>query len=121
MLHTVPTYTTHVDTPLVTNPNPTQRFLGINAAVDHKSETQLQTWKDRVGRLYTTYNASPLGLEEPLDYREFFQRTTGMNTDHAPDQHKAVRLNAASYGIRNLLTNRRCVERKPLQLHPSRS
>jgi hypothetical protein len=70
----------------VMNTVPTQRFFGINAAVDHKSETQLQGWKDLVERMYKVYNKSPLGHHKPFNPLEFARLVTGMNTDHAEDQ-----------------------------------
>ncbi|KIM77638.1 hypothetical protein PILCRDRAFT_11892 [Piloderma croceum F 1598] len=42
-----PTYSSDPNAPIM-NTVPTQRFFGINAAIDHKSETQLQGWKDLV-------------------------------------------------------------------------
>jgi hypothetical protein len=74
------------------NTIPTQRFFGINAAVDHKSETQLQGWKDLIDRMYKVYNESPLGRQRPLNPLEFARFVTGMNTDHAEDQKKLFRL-----------------------------
>lgn len=50
---------------------PTERFFGINSAVDHKSETQLHGWKDLISRMYTTYNVSPLGRRKPYDMGNF--------------------------------------------------
>lgn len=60
LLSSVPTYSPNPHAPLLSS-IPTQQFFGINAAVDHTSETQLQGWLDLVTRLYETYNASPLG------------------------------------------------------------
>jgi len=74
------------------NSIPTERFFGINSAMDHKSKTQLHGWKDLISRMYTTYNASPLGRRKPYDPRNFSRLVTGMNTDHAEDQKKLVRL-----------------------------
>ena len=88
----VPTYSSDTNEPLDTNPIPAQRFFGINSAVDHKSETQLQGWKDMITRMYEVYNASPLGCQKPLNPLEFARLVTGMNTDHAEDQKKLVRL-----------------------------
>lgn len=71
---------------------PVQRFIGINSAVNHTSKTQLEGWKETVKRMYETYNCSLLGCYAPANPLEFAQLTTGMNTDHAKDQKKLVRL-----------------------------
>ena len=86
-----PTYATDSDKPAM-NTIPTQRFFGINAAIDHKSETQLQGWRDLIDRMYKVYNESPLGCQKPLNPLEFARFVTGMNTDHAEDQKKLFRL-----------------------------
>jgi hypothetical protein len=86
-----PTYSMDPNAPIM-NTLPAQRFFGINAAVDHKSETQLQGWKDLVERMYKVYNESPLGHQKPLNPLEFARLVTGMNTDHAEDQKKLFRL-----------------------------
>ncbi|KIM88216.1 hypothetical protein PILCRDRAFT_3255 [Piloderma croceum F 1598] len=86
-----PTYSMDLDAPVM-NTIPTQCFFSINAAVDHKSETQLQGWKDLVKRMYKVYNESPLGHHRPFNPLEFAQLVAGMNTDHAEDQKKLFRL-----------------------------
>jgi len=86
-----PTYVTDPDKPTM-NTIPTQRFFGINAAIDHKSETQLQGWRDLIDRMYKVYNESPLGHQKPLNPLEFAHFVTGMNTDDAEDQKKLFRL-----------------------------
>jgi len=86
-----PTYSSDPNAPIM-NTVPTQRFFGINAAIDHKSETQLQGWKDLVDQMYKVYNESPLGHQKPLNPLEFTWFVTGMNTDHAEDQKKLFRL-----------------------------
>ena len=91
LLLSVPTYSPNPHAPLLSS-IPTQQFFGINAAVDHTSETQLQGWLDLVTCLYETYNASPLGQRKPLNQREFYRFTAGMNTDHAEDQKKLAHL-----------------------------
>jgi hypothetical protein len=62
----VPAYSSNPDA-LAMDSVPTEHFFGINSAVDHKSETQLHGWKDLISRMYTTYNASPLGCRKPYD------------------------------------------------------
>ena len=68
-------------------PEVTQRFLGISSAADHKSKTQLHGWISVLKDIYALFNASPLGIAAPADLDEFAPKTTGMNTDHAPDQY----------------------------------
>jgi len=87
----VPAYSSNPDA-LTMDSIPTEHFFGINSAVDHKSETQLHSWKDLISCMYTTYNASPLGCHKPYDMWNFSRLVTGMNTDHAEDQKKLVRL-----------------------------
>lgn len=86
-----PTYSSNPNS-LVMNTMPCQQFFGINAAIDHKSETQLQGWKNLIERMYKVYNKSPLGQRKPLNSLEFPQFVMGMNTDHAEDQKKLVQL-----------------------------
>ena len=62
----VPTYLEDHNAPALSIV-PVQRFFGINAAINHKSETQLQGWKDVVTRMYEVYNASALGHLKPYD------------------------------------------------------
>jgi hypothetical protein len=50
-----PTYSSNPNAPAM-NTMPCQWFFGINAAIDHKSETQLQGWKDLIERMYKVYN-----------------------------------------------------------------
>jgi hypothetical protein len=86
-----PTYSFDPDAPIM-NTIPSQRFFGINSAIDHKSETQLQGWKDLVERMYRVYNGSPLGRQKPLNKLKFARLVAGMSTDHAEDQKKLFRL-----------------------------
>jgi hypothetical protein len=90
-LMVTPTYASDPDAPAM-NTIPSQRFFGINTAIDHKSETQLQGWKDLIDHMYKVYNDSPLGHWKPLNPLEFARLVMGMNTDHAEDQKKLVRL-----------------------------
>lgn len=80
---------------IMANSVPKLRFYGLNTAIDHKSKTQLQGWKDVMAKMYTVYNASPLGRRKPLNPLEFPRLVKGMNTDHAEDQKKLVRLFAS--------------------------
>ncbi|KDQ15074.1 hypothetical protein BOTBODRAFT_109214, partial [Botryobasidium botryosum FD-172 SS1] len=91
----VPTYApgTDPDAPLSDlGMLPTQRFLGINTAVNHTSETQLQGWKDTMTDIYAHYNASLFGQRKPEDVRDFARAVAGMSTDHAEDQKKLCRI-----------------------------
>jgi hypothetical protein len=90
-LMVTPTYTSDPNAPAM-NTIPSQRFFGINTAIDHKSETQLQGWKDLIDHMYKVYNDSPLGRRKSLNPLEFARLVTGMHTDHAEDQKKLVRL-----------------------------
>ncbi|KAF7969488.1 hypothetical protein HWV62_27231 [Athelia sp. TMB] len=69
---------------------PMQRFFGINAAVDHHSETQFDGWLNVVTWMATKYNACPMGHLKPFDIHKFAHFVVGMNTDHAEDQKKLV-------------------------------
>ncbi|KDQ06229.1 hypothetical protein BOTBODRAFT_121805 [Botryobasidium botryosum FD-172 SS1] len=71
---------------------PTQRFLGINTAVNHTSEVQLQGWKKSIESILTNYNTAPIGQRNTLDVQDFARSVTGMMTDHAEDQKKLCRL-----------------------------
>jgi hypothetical protein len=86
-----PTYSFDPDAPIM-NTIPSQHFFGINSTIDHKSETQLQGWKDLVERMYQVYNRSPLGQQKPLNKLKFARLVAGMSTDHAEDQKKLFRL-----------------------------
>lgn len=78
--------------PVVTSAIPTQRFFGIHAATNHKSETQASGWKEVVEEMYEVYNASPSGRRKPMDVRQFVASIVGLLTDHAEDQKKLARL-----------------------------
>ncbi|KDQ18614.1 hypothetical protein BOTBODRAFT_103772 [Botryobasidium botryosum FD-172 SS1] len=92
MMLNVPDYNAPPDAPVPENAVPTQHFLGINTAVNHTSEMQLEGWKDAIGTMFAAYNACPVGQKNPLDAREFARCVKGMNTDHAEDQKKLFRL-----------------------------
>ena len=87
----MPTYSFDPDAPIM-NTIPSQCFFSINSAIDHKSETQLQGWKDFVERMYQVYNGSPLGPWKPLNKLKFARLVAGMSTDHAEDQKKLLQL-----------------------------
>ncbi|KDQ09796.1 hypothetical protein BOTBODRAFT_178707 [Botryobasidium botryosum FD-172 SS1] len=69
MMLNVPDYNAPPDAPVPENTVLTQRFLGINTAVNHTSETQLEGWKDAIETMFA-----------------------GMNTNHAEDQKKLFRI-----------------------------
>jgi hypothetical protein len=64
-----------------------QHFLGISSVPDHKSKTQLHGWTSVLKDIYTLLNANPLRAAAFADLDEFAPKTTGINTDHAPDQY----------------------------------
>ncbi|KAJ7467451.1 hypothetical protein B0H11DRAFT_2306656 [Mycena galericulata] len=66
------------------------RFLGINTAVNHTAETQLQGWKDVNEEMHEVYNTT-IGLDNPVDPDTLPPKFTGMNSDHAADQQKLGR------------------------------
>ncbi|KAL1672527.1 hypothetical protein EV122DRAFT_224505 [Schizophyllum commune] len=71
-----------------------QFFLNIAMAVNHTSETQLKGWTDLVEQLYEVGRDF---LEDGTDdgareWREFWNKLTGMMSDHAEDQKKLFRL-----------------------------
>ncbi|KAJ7920022.1 hypothetical protein B0H13DRAFT_2319937 [Mycena leptocephala] len=65
------------------------RFLGINTAVNHTAETQLQGWKDVNEEMHEVYN-STVGLDNPVDLDTLPPKITAMNSDHAPGQQKEL-------------------------------
>ncbi|KAJ6517945.1 hypothetical protein C8R47DRAFT_960123 [Mycena vitilis] len=68
-------------------------FLGIQMAVNHTSETQLEGWEELVEILYSVYKTSSRS-ETVDDAREFWLKVTGWHSDHAEDQKKLFRLAA---------------------------
>ncbi|KAJ7620634.1 hypothetical protein DFH06DRAFT_1105910 [Mycena polygramma] len=68
-------------------------FLGIQMAVNHTSETQLEGWEELVEILYSVYQTSSRS-ETVDDAREFWLKVTGWHSDHAEDQKKLFRLAA---------------------------
>jgi hypothetical protein len=71
---------------------PVLRTFGTWSTVDHKSETQVQGWKDVVDDIFSTFKRSPMGSSSSANPLEFAQKVTGMCTDHAADQKKLARL-----------------------------
>lgn len=71
---------------------PAIRSFGTWSTVDHKSETQLQGWKDIVDDMFSTFKRSPMGSSSSANPLEFAQKVTGICSDHAADQKKTARL-----------------------------
>lgn len=69
-----------------------RRFLGITTAPSHTSEEQLHGWIEALESLCTTWNMSPRGQDDPMQVADILGKIKGMNTDHAEDQKKLVRL-----------------------------
>ncbi|KAJ6521054.1 hypothetical protein DFH09DRAFT_1097996 [Mycena vulgaris] len=71
---------------------PVTRMLDITSAANHTSEEQFSSWKNVTkSSLVDTYNASPLGQDNPIDHDEFITFIKGMGTDHVNDQKKLAR------------------------------
>ncbi|KAI0708072.1 hypothetical protein C8T65DRAFT_708596 [Cerioporus squamosus] len=70
----------------------TRHFLGVTTAPNHTSEEQLRGWLEALESLCTTWNMSPRGQHDPMHVADILRKVTGMNTDHAEDQKKLVRL-----------------------------
>ncbi|PBK85845.1 hypothetical protein ARMGADRAFT_1047959 [Armillaria gallica] len=83
--------TTHKNNNLESHHATTQFFLGIQMAVNHTSETQLEGWVDLVDDLYSIYKHSS-HCQSGEDARDFWIAVTGMHTDHAEDQKKLFQL-----------------------------
>ncbi|KAF8869688.1 hypothetical protein BD779DRAFT_1614354 [Infundibulicybe gibba] len=71
---------------------PETRFFGVSSGTNHKSQTQLQSWKDQSGDYYDTYNRSSLGARRPANVLTFATSILGLGSDHAEDQKKLGRL-----------------------------
>ena len=71
---------------------PVIRTFGTWSTVDHKSETQVQGWKEIIGDIFSTFKRSPMGSSSSGNPLEFAQKVTGICTDHAADQKKLARL-----------------------------
>lgn len=66
-------------------------FLGIDMAVNHTSETQLEGWEHLIDGMYAVYKTSSR-CETAEDARDFWIKVTGWHSDHAEDQKKLFRL-----------------------------
>ncbi|KAL7282534.1 hypothetical protein ACG7TL_004005 [Trametes sanguinea] len=97
-----------------------RRFLGIDSAPNHTSNTQLQGWQSLTKTIFNTYNASPQGQKDPIDARAFLQKVHGMLTDHAEDQKRLKKLFAEwkRCADRELRGERAMQEIAPLDLLP---
>ncbi|KAJ7605696.1 hypothetical protein DFH06DRAFT_1020041 [Mycena polygramma] len=83
----------HVTYYKVGETTPVTRMLDTTSAPNHTSEEQLLGWQSTINSgLVDTYNASPLGQENPIDNDEFVTFMMGIGADHAPDQKKWKRL-----------------------------
>ena len=70
------------------------RFIGITAAVNHTSETQLAGTKEAFAEIAEVFNNSPLGqsLSSNLSTELMATYLKGLSTDHSQDQIKYQRL-----------------------------
>ncbi|KAJ7659104.1 hypothetical protein DFH06DRAFT_989994 [Mycena polygramma] len=66
-------------------------FLGIEMALNHTSETQLEGWEHLIDGMYAVYKTSSR-CETAEDARDFWIKVTGWHSDHAEDQKKLFRL-----------------------------
>ncbi|KAJ7155610.1 hypothetical protein C8R46DRAFT_910335, partial [Mycena filopes] len=66
-------------------------FLGIQSAVNHTSDTQLEGWEEIIETMYKVYKSSSRS-ETVDDARDFWLKVTGWHSDHAEDQKKLFRL-----------------------------
>ncbi|KAF7341787.1 hypothetical protein MSAN_02033400 [Mycena sanguinolenta] len=68
---------------------PVTHMLDTTSAPNHTSEEQFASWESIIKTgLVDTYNASPLGQDNPLDDDEFVTFLKGLGSDHSPDQGK---------------------------------
>lgn len=76
------------------NAIPKVQLLGVDAAVDHTSETQVNGWKQKMEEISEVYNGSPLArrTHATLKPDDLVLKLHGMNGDHAEDQKKTFRL-----------------------------
>ena len=66
-------------------------FLGCQQALNHTSEMQLEGWTDLIEDVYKI-GSEFFGSERAGEWREFWNKLTGMMSDHAEDQKKLFRL-----------------------------
>lgn len=78
------------------NPSTTHkvRLLGVDASVDHMSETQVRGWKRKADEVSQLYHESPFAerTQTSLSPDDLVLKLCGMNGDHAEDQKKTFRL-----------------------------
>lgn len=82
---------------------PKVRLMGVYSSIDHTSETQFNGWKSILDDTFEAFNKSPLAaeLDLTLDQYVFFRKLVAMQTDHAMDQKKLVRLMKAWKALLN--------------------
>jgi hypothetical protein len=70
------------------------RLLGVHSSADHKSQTQVNGWKEHIMEIVEVFMRSPLAKAEKLKLKleDFYLKLKGMNSDHAEDQKKVVRI-----------------------------
>ncbi|KAM5530155.1 hypothetical protein V8D89_016178 [Ganoderma adspersum] len=73
---------------------PKNRLLGVESAINHTSETQVEGWKTKFQKLVDAYNKSPLAqrLKVSLTVEDCAIKLKGVGGDHAADQLKTTRL-----------------------------
>ncbi|KAJ7429992.1 hypothetical protein FB451DRAFT_1158984 [Mycena latifolia] len=89
-------------------------FLGIQMALNHTSETQLEGWEELIDSIYALYKTSSRS-ETADDARDFWLKVTGWHSDHAEDQKKLFRL---AYALKVRLERERRGERALQQMLP---
>ncbi|GJE89766.1 hypothetical protein PsYK624_058730 [Phanerochaete sordida] len=69
------------------------RLVGVDTAIDHKSQTQFEGWQSKMTHIFDTFNRSPLAAQQAahLELSDFARKLLGMHTDHAEDQRKLER------------------------------
>lgn len=70
------------------------RLLGVDASVDHTSETQVRGWKRKADEVSQLYHESPFAerTQTSLSPDDLVLKLCGMNGDHMEDQKKTFRL-----------------------------
>jgi len=68
------------------------RFAGILRNVNHKSETQLESWKELAGECFGVFNRAFNDRGTFVDPLTFAKSLLGMHSDHSEDQKKLSRL-----------------------------
>lgn len=67
-----------------------QFFLGIQSAINHTSETQMDGWIEVIEALFKL--AVEAGISTDIGGMEFWKAVTGFHSDHAADQKKLFEL-----------------------------